>query len=379
MKYLTAGESHGEKINVIVDDVPFGIPLCEDDVDFDLVRRSKTYGRSSRQDAETNACKITSGVKDGYTTGAPINIEIFNASSKKEDVADEAYMPRPGHADLNAVIKYNLDDCDIVAERASARETAARVAAGTVAKNLLAELGAEVYSYVWAIGSEKIKEKPSFRLDDLPCQAQIAMSKVMCPDEEISQKMMEQIDRASKVGDTLGGGFRLVAVGLVPGLGAYTQACKRINSKIFAAISSIPSVKAVEIGDACFISENVGSAVADAISFDEAGNLVRTSNYCGGVEGGMTNGMPLIVTGKVKPVPSYKRTSRTIDLRTMEQIVHQCNRRSDVCVVPSIAVVSEAELAIVLANEYMLKFGCDTINEIKFSLDSYKQKIKSMK
>lgn len=376
MYYLTAGESHGEKIVVIVEDVPSGISLTEKDINFELKRRSAGPGRSNRQDSESNSAAIISGVADEKTTGNPVCVELSN-----EFIDDKSSnnIVRPGHADINGVIKHNFDDIKNVSERSSARETAGRVIAGTIAKNMLANLDVEVYSYVSVIGSASIKEDESNMLSNLPNQTEIAMSEVMCPEQKISKKMLDQIERAKKSGDTLGGKFKVVAVGNVPGIGGYSQGKSRIDSKLAASIMSVPSVKSVSFGSSEFMASNVGSASVDGIVMDEfSKSLTRESNYGGGIEGGMTNGMPVVISCDVRPVPTLKKPVKTINLDTMQLEFACSDKRSDVCVVPNAAVVCESEVAIVLATEYQKKFGHDSLSEIINSLQSYRQRIKQL-
>lgn len=376
MYYLTAGESHGEKLVVIIEDIPSGISLTEKDINFELKRRSSGPGRSSRQDTEANTAKIISGVDNEKTTGNPVCVEVLN-----EFVDDNSSnnIVRPGHADLNGVIKHNFDDIKNVSERSSARETVGRVIAGTIAKNMLVNFDVEVYSYVSAIGGASIKEDETNMLSSLPNQAEIAMSEVMCPDQKTSKKMLDQIEKAKKTGDTLGGKFKVIAVGNVPGIGGYSQGKSRIDSKLAASIMSVPSVKSVSFGSSNLMAKNVGSVTVDGIVIDEfSKSLTRESNYGGGIEGGMTNGMPIVISCDVRPVPTLNKPVKTINLESMQLEFAQSNKRSDVCVVPNAAVISESEVAIVLATEYQNKFGHDSLSEIINSLQSYRQRIKQL-
>lgn len=375
MQYFTSGESHGEKLVIIIDALPSGISFTEKDINFELKRRSAGPGRSSRQDSEFNTAKIVSGVDEGRTTGNPVCVEIMN---NFESTVSDDLIPRPGHADLNGVIKHNFDSCKNVSERASARETAARIVAGVLAKNLLIEFGVEVYGYVSSIGSAVYDYDLTNSEDKFPSQSEIAMSDLMCPDEDISNEMKLQIERASDLGDSLGGSFNLIATGVVAGLGSYSQGYDRLDSKISACVMSVPSVKGVEIGSADFAHKNVGSASLDNIVKSEAFGITRSSNYSGGIEGGMTNGMPVFVHAKVKPVPSIKKAVKTINLESCEKISYNNERRFDVCVVPNACVVAENELAFVLANAYLEKFGSDCMGDIKSAYQSYNQRIKSM-
>lgn len=374
MHYLTAGESHGDKLVCIVDDVPSGIALSEKEINFELKRRSSGPGRSSRQDEESNTCKIVSGVNDGKTTGNPVCVEIENSATTHEI---NSYVMRPGHGDLPGVLKHNFDDSENVDERTSARETAARLVAGVIAKNLLANFDVEVYGYVSAIGSVKIKEDEKNLPSGLPSMSDIGVSDVLCPDAKASQQMLKQIDKAAKAGDSLGGAISLVAVGALPGLGCYSQGKNRLDSKLAAAVMSVPSVKNVSVGSADFMSENLGSASQDTIR-KTANGIAYEANYCGGIEAGMTNGMPVCLRAKVKPVPTLKQAGRAVDLETMSEIDWATDRRSDVCVVPNVAVVCESEMALVLANAYLDKFGCDTLSDIKFAVDTYRQRIQEL-
>lgn len=376
MRYLTAGESHGEKLVIIIDDVPCGITLCEKDINFELKRRSSGPGRSSRQISEENSCKIVSGLQNGKTSGNPVCVEIPNFTDGPEC---DNFVVRPGHADLNGVIKYNFDDCENVVERASARETAARIVAGVVAKNMLAEFDVEVYGFVTSIGSVSIKTDEANMPDSLPDMSSIAMSEVMCPDADASEKMIKQIQRAAEAGESLGGSIELVAVGLVPGLGGYSQGYARLDSKIAAAVASVPSVKEVGFGSAAYVSENVGSVGLDNICKLSSGGFTCSSNFAGGLEGGMTNGMPLIVKAKVRPCPTVNKPVKTIDLESMDEVSNTSDRRSDICVVPNVAVVCESELALCLANAFIEKFGQDSLSDIKFTVDAYIHRINEMK
>ena len=271
MRYLTAGESHGEKLVIIIDDVPSGINLTEKDINFELKRRSSGPGRSTRQNDEANTCSLVSGLRNGRTTGNPVCVEIQNFPGEFES---NNFIVRPGHADLNGVIKHNFDDCENVAERASARETAARIIAGVIAKNMLADFDVEVYGYVTSIGSVSIKSDETNMPDNLPDMSSIAMSEVMCPDLKASEKMIKQIERAYEEGDSLGGSLRVVAVGLVPGLGGYSQGYDRLDSKMAAVVASVPSVKEISFGSAEYVSSNVGSVGIDQIEKDASGGLI---------------------------------------------------------------------------------------------------------
>ena len=371
MKYLTAGESHGEKISVIVDGVPSGVGLSENDINFELKRRSSGPGRCSRQDEESNSAKIVSGLTDGLTNGNPVCVEIENTASVNEE---NNYVVRPGHGDLAGLMKHNFENFESVAERTSARETAARIVAGVISKNLLASFGVEVYGYVSSIGSAKMKEDLTNMPGTLPDMTSIGISEVLCSDAKASQNMLKQIEKAKNAGDSLGGAITLTCVGAVAGLGGYSQGYDRIDSKIAQAVMSVPSVKEICIGSADYVCEKLGSEALDLIHKTETG-ISQDTNYSGGIEAGMTNGMPVVVRAKVKPVPTIAKEMPAIDLETGKEISWASDRRSDVCVVPNVAVVCESELAFVIANAYLEKFGSDCLEDIILAVDSYKTRI----
>ena len=388
MRYMTAGESHGPCLTAIVDGVPAGLQISEESINADLARRQSGYGRGGRQLIETDRVRITSGVRFGRTLGSPITLTVENKDwenwTDRMAVFGDAPVdlqrettPRPGHADLVGALKINSDDCRDVLERASARETAARVAAAGVARELLADLGVEVFSYVISIGQAKFVEKdPMLDAPDYK-PLEIELSDVRCPNEAAADAMRLEIDKARNLGESLGGTFRVIACGLVPGLGGYASASERMTSRIGAALFSIPAIKGVEFGLGFQAAALPGSNVHDPIQLDPHFGFTRASNNAGGLEGGMTTGMPLIVTCAMKPIPTLMTPLKTIDLDTLEP-AEASKERSDVCAVPACAVVAESEVAFALANAYLEKFGHDNMADIRANVASYKQRLKTV-
>lgn len=386
MDYITAGESHGKKLTTIVSGVPSGVTIDINRINSDLARRQSGYGRGGRQKIERDTAEITSGVRFGRTTGAPISIDIENRDWENwedrmapfgmapKDYAREV-TPRPGHADLVGVLKTNTDDCRNILERSSARETAARVAACGIAKEFLAELDVEVMSYVVSIG-EASMEPESPRRAATHEQVTVEFSEVRCPDEKASAAMIEQIDAAKDAGESLGGTFRVVAKGLVPGLGSYVSGTDRLTSKIGAAIFSIPAIKGVEFGLGFDAARRPGSAVHDPIILED-GKFIRKSNGAGGLEGGMTTGMPLVLTGAMKPIPTLMSPLQTVNIDTLE-VADASRERSDVCAVPAAAVVAEGEVAMVLADAYIEAFGSTCLADIKANISQYLSRLEIM-
>ncbi len=385
MQYITAGESHGPCLTAIVSGVPAGVPLSAEQINSDLARRQSGYGRGGRQTIERDQVQVTSGVRFGKTLGTPVTLTVANRDWQNwtdcmavfgEAPADlvREVTPRPGHADLVGALKTNVDDCRNILERASARETAARVAAAGVAREFLAELGVEVYSYVTSIGDVRLPEDDPMGSAADYTLLDIETSEVRCPSPAASKAMMAAIDKAKKAGESLGGTFRVVATGLVPGLGGYASAAERLTSQLGAAVLSIPAIKGVELGLGFEAAARPGSRVHDPIALD-GGEFVRTSNNAGGLEGGMTNGMPLVVTAAMKPIPTLMQPLGTVDLDTLEP-AEASRERSDVCAVPAAAVVAEGEVAFVLANAYLAAFGSTCLADIKANLRQYKQRLR---
>lgn len=381
MRYVSSGESHGRALTAIVTGVPAGIPVDTAAIDADLARRQSGYGRGGRMAIESDRALILSGVRFGKTIGSPVTLTVANRDwdnwtdvmSPHADATSAARVtaPRPGHADLAGVQKTGSDDCRDILERASARETAARVAAGAIAHALLRELGVTVASFVVSIGDVSI-DVPADPASVDPTA--VEASEVRCPDVGASVRMMAAIDAARADGESLGGTFCVTASGLVPGLGTYAEAAERLDARLAAALISIPAIKGVEIGEGFAAAARPGSQVHDEIVYDEGHGYRRRTNRAGGLEGGMTNGEPVWLRAAMKPIPTLMRPLASVDLDTHEP-VDASRERSDVCAVPAAAVVAEAEVAMVLADAYLRKFGSDSLDDITAALAAYKTRI----
>lgn len=388
MHYITAGESHGPALTAIVDGVPAGLKISLRQIDSDLARRQSGYGRGGRQTIEKDHAEILSGVRFGRTNGAPIALQIRNKDWENwtgrmapfgdapEDLVREV-TPRPGHADLVGALKTNTDDCRNILERASARETAARVAAAGIARELLADLGVEIFSYVTRIGSAEFAEEDPLTAAPDYKPLDIEMSDVRCPDDAATEAMKAAIDAAREAGESLGGTFRVVVLGLLPGIGGYATPTERLTSRIGAALFSIPAIKGVEFGLGFAAAASAGSKVHDPITQSSKDGFSRASNNAGGLEGGMTTGMPLIVTAAMKPIPTLTNPLMTVNMDTLEP-EEASKERSDVCAVPACAVVAESEVAFVLANAYLERFGDANMTDIRAAVKAYRQRIKTM-
>ena len=375
IRMISAGESHGKGLSVIIDGCPAGLTIDIDFINAELRRRQQGYGRGKRMQIEADEVEILSGVRDGKTIGSPIALWIKNRdyanwqgrmNINKLDVDDPVTAPRPGHADLAGVQKFGLDDVRNVLERASARETAARVAAGAIIKIFLKEFGIRLSSQTISIGNIEVAEK-SRLIEDTE------KSLLRCADKKQEILMMKRIDEAAEKGDTLGGVSEIRALGVCPGLGTYTQWDLRLDSKVSAAMMSIPSVKGVTIGERG-ISSKPGSMAQDEIFYDGEKGFIRHSNHAGGVEGGMSNGEDIVVNIEIKPIPSLRTPLKSVDIRTGKAVDAQ-KERADVCVVPAAGVVAEAMLALTLANAITEKFGGDTINDIKTNYNQYLKRV----
>ncbi|MCL4079145.1 chorismate synthase [Coriobacteriia bacterium Es71-Z0120] len=381
MRYTTAGESHGRALVAIVSDVPAGVPVDAAAIDRDLARRQRGYGRGGRMAIERDQVQVLSGVRFGATIGSPVALVIANRDwdqwldvmAVSGEPVDRARVtaPRPGHADLPGVLRNATHDVRDILERASARETAARVAAGAVAKALLSQLGVRVLSFVTRIGEVALPNEPDPRTID---SDSIDASDVRCPDERVSQAMRAAIDAARADGESLGGVFVVAALGVVPGLGGYAEAGQRLDARIGAAMLSIPAIKGVEIGDGFAAAARPGSQVHDPILYRKGEGIVRPTNHAGGIEGGMTNGEPVVVRAAMKPIPTLMRPLPSVDLATLEP-VDAAKERSDVCAVPAAAVVAEAELALVLATAYQEAFGGRCLSDMLDALERYKARL----
>ena len=367
IRFLTAGESHGPCLTAIVEGFPAGLTVNEETIDRDLARRQTGYGRGGRMQIEHDHAQLLSGVIAGRTTGAPIALRIDNRDWENWRARWSAgdlpplTIPRPGHADYAGMIKYCLSDARPILERASARETATRVAVGTLAKKLLALFGIRVGSYVGGIGrvAATIPDLPPARLWELAEE-----SDVRCPDAEAAPRMRAAIDAAREAGDSLGGTFTVIAIGVPIGLGSHVHWERRLDGRIAAAVISIPAIKGVEIGTAFNNARLPGTQVHDEFMLDKEGNVTRVTNHAGGIEGGMSNGEPIVIHAAMKPIPTVISPLRSVDLATGEPAQTQY-QRSDVCAVPAAAIVGEAMLAWVLAAALVEKLGGDSVVEMR--------------
>jgi chorismate synthase len=372
LRFLTAGESHGPALTVIVEGLPAGVPVDRAAVDFDLRRRQGGYGRGGRMKIEKDAVEVLSGVRHGRTLGSPVSFLIRNKDFENwrdimapDPPAPETprrvlRYPRPGHADLAGALKYLTDDLRNVLERASARETTARVAAGALARALLGSAGIEVRSHVTRISEAALPLGPPVHWDAL---ATIEESPVRCSDAVTGAAMIAEIDAAKKRGDTVGGVFEVVVRGLPPGLGSFAQWDRRLDGRLAQALASIPAVKAVGFGAGFDAGRTPGASFHDEILYDDETGLHRGSNRAGGLEGGVTNGEELRVQAVVKPIPTLLIPLRSIDMKTKEPQPASVER-SDTCVVPAAGVVGEAMVAWVAADSLLEKFGGDSLREM---------------
>jgi len=365
LRFLTAGESHGPALTGILEGMPAGVPLTPDDINRDLARRQQGYGAGGRMQIEHDRVRLTSGVMNGRTTGGPIALVIDNRDWKNWAERDIPPMstPRPGHADLTGALKYGYRDLRLALERASARETAMRVAIGAIARRLLAEFGITVGGYVIAIGPEAahFTDDPP----DYPARfAAAAESDVSCPDPEAAERMRAAIRQAKVDKDTLGGIIEVVALGVPPGLGSHVHYDRRLTGRLAGAVCSVPSIKGVEIGPAFENARRPGTQVHDRLALDEEGRIHRTSNRSGGLEGGITTGEPLIVRAAMKPISTTLTPLESVNLATGTP-AHTEYERSDFCATPRAVVILEAMVALVLADELLRKLGGDSLDELR--------------
>jgi len=383
LRFLTAGESHGRALTVILEGLPAGLALDEEYVAGDLARRQGGHGRGDRMKIEQDRAEIISGVRHGLTIGSPICLLLWNRDWENwktdmsvypvTDKIQKMVRPRPGHADLAGLAKYGLDDIRPVLERASARETAARVAAGAVARRFLEEFGVYVHSHTLSIG-EVLAQPPDF-IDWSTVEA----SPVRCSDSEAGKAMIGAIDEAASSGDTLGGVTEVLALGVPIGLGSHVHWDRRLDGLISQAMVSINSVKGLEIGDAGEVARSRGSQAHDAIVANQSNSSdhrwKRSSNRAGGIEGGISNGEPIVLKVLVKPVPTMKKPLPSVDLSTGEEVQAHFER-SDICVVPAVGVIAEAMLSIVLADTLLEKFGGDNLEETRRNYASYLEAVR---
>jgi chorismate synthase len=389
LRYITAGESHGKALSGILEGIPSGLSLSSDDIDRDLKRRQGGYGRGGRMKIESDHAEILSGVRWGKTIGSPITLIIENRDFKNwsegmsSDLAFEGSIPpvtkpRPGHADLTGAIKYDHHDVRNILERSSARETAMRVALGAIAKKFLAEFGIRTGSYIVQIGNRKsivdIQKLKENELLDMFNKAED--SPVRCPDEKASKSMVKLIDKAIKEGNSLGGIFEVFVIGAPIGLGSHIQWDRKLDGRLARALMGIQAIKGVEIGFGFEMGKSFGSEVMDEILYNQwTGSFHRKTNNAGGIEGGMTNGMPIILRAVMKPIPTLRKPLRSVDIVTKTPI-KAAYERSDICAVPAAAVVGEAMTALTIADAFLEKFGGDNMIETRRNYDSYLEHVK---
>ena len=395
LTYLSAGESHGQQLTILIQNLPAGLELAPVDVNEQLRRRQGGYGRGGRQKIERDQVQFVAGVRHGYTLGSPLAMVIPNLDwpnwvgrmdvEKPVDPGDGTFEPtlkvtrlRPGHADMAGSLKYQFDDVRNVLERASARETASRVAAGAVARTFLRRFGVEIRSHTVRIGPIETQAPPAVLLDSRGSRnpdvgafwEAVDESDVRCADPDAAERMIEEIKAARTAQDTLGGIFEVVAYGVPIGLGSHTQWDEKLDGRLAAAIMSMPSIKGVEIGDGLAQTARRGSTVHDVITYEDGVGWSHLTNNAGGTEGGISNGAPVIVRGAAKPISTLIKPLPSVDLVSHEATPAHFER-SDICVIPAAGVVGEAMVALVLADAFRQKFGGDSIAEIEKNYESY--------
>ena len=393
LRFLTSGESHGRALTGIIEGIPSGLSLSSEDIDRELRRRQGGYGRGGRMKIETDHAQIISGVRLGKTIGSPISLMIENKdwenwqdvmspeagnprSAARDKRREPVTRPRPGHADLAGAIKFDHRDVRNILERSSARETAMRVGLGAIAKKLLSEFGIMIGSHVIQIGNHKAEMCGMDRKNLMEIFEKAEGSPVRCADEGASKKMTRLIDKAAREGDSLGGVFEVFATGVPVGLGSHIQWDLKLDGMLTQAVMSIQAIKGVEIGLGFTMAGDFGSHVMDEIFYRGAGiksrgmKFYRKTNNAGGIEGGMSNGMPIIIRAAMKPIPTLRRPLMSVDIRT-KKAFGAAYERSDVCAVPAAAVVAEAMTALVLADAFLRKFGGDSEKEVRRNYKSY--------
>ncbi|MBL3643784.1 chorismate synthase [Bacillus sp. RHFB] len=388
MRYLTAGESHGPQLTTIIEGLPAGMPISNEDINQELGRRQKGHGRGRRMQIEKDQAFISSGIRHGYTLGSPVALVVENddwkhwtkimgseglSEEEAEEIKRKITRPRPGHADLNGGIKYGHRDLRNVLERSSARETTVRVAAGSVAKKLLSLLGIEVASHVLEIGGVKAEPPKYETIQQL--QQVTEESSVRCFDKNVEQEMKDAIDEAKQKGDSIGGIVEVIVEGMPVGVGSYVHYDRKLDAKLAAAIMSINAFKGVEIGLGFEAAHLFGSDVHDEIAWDEEQGYYRTTNRLGGFEGGMTTGMPIVVRGVMKPIPTLYKPLKSVDIDTKE-VFEASVERSDSCAVPAAAVVAEAVVAWELAAAIVDQFPSDRYEQLAEYIRSYREEVK---
>ena len=388
LRFVTAGESHGETLVAILSGMPAGVPVDLGRINRDLWRRQQGYGRGGRMKIESDKVHVVSGVRHGKTIGSPIAVLLRNRDWENwtntlpvedfdgsETHAKAVHRPRPGHADLAGCIKYDYPEARYILERASARETAARVAAGGFAKLLLGEFGIEILSHVVALGGVQLEREATWEeLKELASKDEVLLN---CVDRETEKRMKEAVDEAYRTGDTCGGVFEVVVRGAPPGLGSHTSWDSKLDGRLAQAIVSMQAVKGVEVGSASLAASSPGSKVQDTIHYDKsARKFYRGSNHAGGLEGGITNGQDIVVRGYLKPISTLRRPLESVDLLTREP-ARAAYERSDVAVVPAAGVIGEAMVALTVAGAFLVKFGGDSLTETRRNHDAYAEQVRS--
>jgi chorismate synthase len=381
LRFTTAGESHGPGLVAVVEGLPAGLDITPDDIDRDLARRQLGHGRGGRMKIESDRAQVWAGIRHGRTLGSPVALLVENRDHKNwsermnpwpvEEEIEEVHLPRPGHADLAGVMKFAHTDVRNVLERASARETAARVAAGGLAKAFLRPLGVTVHSHVVQIGSVKTPPREISGPQDF---AHVDESPVRCLDQEASAAMVAEIDRARKANESLGGVFEVWAFGVLPGLGSHASWDTRLDARIAWVLMSIHAMKGVEIGDGFELGGRVGSQAHDEIFWSEEHGFTRDTNRAGGFEGGMTSGEPVVARVAMKPLPTLTKPLRSVDLAT-KQPAEALRERTDSCTVPAAGVVGEAMVALELARAVRDKFGGDAMRDVLEAVSAYRERI----
>ena len=381
LELTTAGESHGPRLTCIVQGLPAGLQLDRAEIDHDMARRQLGHGRGGRMKIESDHVVVTAGVRHGRTLGGPIALEVPNRDYANweermnpwpvDNPPAEVHLPRPGHADLVGTQKFGLTDVRDVLERASARETAARVAGGALARAFLAALGVSVYSHVLQITGVRAPRRDDLTAEDF---ADVDASPVRCLDPDASRAMVEEINRLRKANESLGGVFEVRAFGVLPGLGSHVSWRERLDGALGGAVMSIQAVKGAAVGDAIEVAGLPGSQAHDEIFHDADRGFHRQTNRSGGLEGGMTTGDPVIVRGFMKPIPTLTKPLRSVDIATHEP-AQALRERTDSCTVPAAGVVAEAMVAFVLADAYRRKFGGDHLDDVRGAVAAYRERI----
>lgn len=385
LRWLTTGESHGPRLVAVIEGIPAGLPLLVADVDEHLARRQRGYGRGGRMKIETDRVELIGGVRNGETLGSPIAMTIVNRDHQSwldrmgagplPATPEPLTRPRPGHADLAGGLKYDRHDLRDILERASARETASRTAVGAVCRRLLAEIGIDVFAHVVSIGDVDISRTLGLTHDEIKARARA--SDLACVDPEAEERMKTAIRDTAHAGDTLGGVFEVIATGVPAGLGAHVQWDRKLDGRLAQALMSIQAIKGCEIGDGWLAARSRGSQVHDPIHYDAgAHHFDRPSNRAGGLEGGISNGMPIVCRAAMKPIATLKKALPSVDVVTKESF-DAAHERSDICAVAAASIVGEAMVAITLCDAVLEKFGGDSLRELRRNVEGYRAQIEA--